>query len=59
MFLLLSGNCFLKSGTIEGEKNFDCGFENFTLQGFNLNCKKGGLKKRIRFTKFIIYTINN
>lgn len=33
---------FLKSGTIEGKKkNFDCGFENFTLQGFNLNCKKG------------------
>ena len=34
------------------------GFENFALQGFNLNCKRG-LKKRIRFTKFIIYTINN
>ena len=34
------------------------GLKIFTLQGFNLNCK-GGLKKRIRFTKFIIYTINN
>ena len=32
--LLLSGNCFLKSGTVEGKKNVDCGFENFTLQGF-------------------------
>ena len=26
-------NCFLKSGTIEGEKNFDCGFENLLYRG--------------------------
>ena len=24
---------FLKSGTIEGEKNFDCGFENLLYRG--------------------------
>lgn len=55
MFLLLSGNCFLKSGTIEGKKNFDCGFENFTLQGFNLNCKKGFEKENQIYKVYNIY----
>ena len=59
MFLLLSGNCFLKNGTIEGKRILIAGLKILLYRGFNLNCKKGGLKKRIRFTKFIIYTINN
>ena len=59
MFLLLSGNLLFESGTIEGKKNFDCGLKFLLYRVFNLNCKKGVLKKRIRFTKFIIYTINN
>ena len=54
MFLLLSGNCFLKSGT-SGENNFDCGFENFTLQGFNLNCKKGFEKENQIYKVYNIY----
>ena len=57
MFLLLSGNCFLKSGTVEGKKNVDCGFENFTLQGFNLNCKKRGFEKENQIYK--VYNIYN
>lgn len=37
------GKLLLKSGTIEGEKNFDCGFEKFLLyRGLILNCKKRG-----------------
>ena len=32
---------FEKVGQV-GKKSVDCGFENFTLQGFNLNCKKRG-----------------
>lgn len=46
---------FLKSGTIEGKKNFDCGFENFTLQGFNLNCKKGFEKENQIYKVYHIY----
>ena len=40
-----------------GKKNFDCGFENFTLQGFNLNCKKRGFEKENQIYK--VYNIYN
>ena len=55
MFLLLSGNCFLKSGTVEGKKNVDCGFENLLYRGFNLNYKKGFEKENQIYKVYNIY----
>ena len=40
-----------------GKKNVDCGFENFALQGFNLNCKKRGFEKENQIYK--VYNIYN
>ena len=55
MFLLLSGNCFLKSGTIEGKRILIAGLKICFTGVFNLNYKEGFEKENQIYKVYNIY----